>query len=238
MAKQTLQQLKKILVGKNVFLFRLLDPFPHVDYLSGVDNGYFAANIAMAYRHFKFKEPAGTLTKFSPASPISITAPSFRNVMPLGGIVLGNGSTDDFWTAEQIRQVATKHGYGRSEIHHGVSFDAIKDLISQQHAVVAAFDANAHGDPGCYGGANAQWCVILGFAIFKDGSKSIIATHSWGGFYLWNIDAFAQSNIQLLSLPAQVSQKQLVNSSPTPAVISTTAVSLNEVRNKLVLIRV
>jgi hypothetical protein len=103
---------------------------------------------------------------------------------------------------------------------------------------MVAIDVNAHGDPGCYGGVNAQWSVILGFAIFKDGSKAIVATHSWGGFYLWNIDAVVQSNIQLLSLPAHTAQKQLVNSTAAPVSASTAAVSLNEVRNKLVVIRV
>jgi len=232
-AGQDLKSVKRFFLGKHVFYYKLLNPFPETNFLSGIDSGFFALNIAMNYRSNKFRDPMGTLNMqagvFGPISPIQ------RQMAPQGGMILGVGSSDDFWTPDQLRDAAKGGSYLKSEVVQGINFDNIKDLVKNDHVALLAFDVDTHGNPGTYGGVNAHWAVVVGYGIFHDGSKYLITTHSWGGFYIWSMEQLIQSNTQLLNLP-QVGQTQALINGPVLSNPPAASLSLNVVRDKMVVV--
>ena len=234
MAGQDLKSAKRFFLSKQCFYYRLLNPFPETGFLSGIDSGFFALNIVMNFRNLKFREPKGTLNMA--AHVPGVVTPIQRQLFPQGGMVLGVGSSEDFWTPDQLNEVARSGGYLKSGVIQGVDFETIKKLVNSDQAVLVAFDVDSQGNPGCYGGANAHWAVIVGYGIFNDGRRYIIATHSWGGFYVWTFEQLCQSNTQLLMLPQSSQQTAVANGPAIPAASQKQAVSLNEVRNKLVVI--
>lgn len=235
MAGKDLQTVKRFFLGKHVFYYKLLNPFPQVGFLSGIDSGFFALNIAMTYRHNKFREPAPTLASLNNNIP-GVNSPVQRQMAQKGGLILGAGTTDDFWTANQLLKAAKGNNYKRSVIIEDLTFEKIKDFTKQDHVLLVAFDVDAQGNPGSYGGANVHWAVIVGHGVYNDGTNYVIATHSWGGFYIWSMDELTQSNCQLLNLP-QSSQAQMVgNGVPTAPLNNPPMLTLNEVRNKFIVI--
>lgn len=235
MAGKDLQTVKRFFLGKHVFYYKLLNPFPSVGFLSGVDSGFFALNIAMTYRHNKFREPAPTLASLNTNVP-GVNSPVQRQMAQKGGLILGAGTTDDFWTANQLVQVAKGINYNRSIVIEDLTFEKIKDFSKQDHVLLVAFDVDAQGNPGSYGGANVHWAVIVGHGVFNDGTSYVIATHSWGGFYIWSMEELVQSNCQLLNLPQNNQNQLIVNGGPTVPASTTQTFSLNEVRNRFVVI--
>lgn len=238
MSHSSLRDVKRQLSGKHVFYFKLLEPFPEVTYLSGVDCGFFALNIVMEYRNHKFGDPRGTLTKLKPfVQPASVAGVHpLRNMQMQGSFVLGGGSYDQFWTPLQIKKTAFEQGYHHTEICEELSFDNISQIIKKGYAPMVAIDVDAKGNPGAYSGTNAHWAVLLGFGSHKDGEQFVVATHSWGGFYIWPLTALKQSNAQLIQIPQAVqSAAQVANGSHTAATIP--GVSLSGVRNKILVLR-
>jgi hypothetical protein len=233
LAGQDLRSAKRFFLGKHVFYYKLLNPFPETGFLSGIDSGFCALNIAMNYRHNKFRDPSSPLS-MGATTPGPVT-PIQRQMIPKGGIILGIGSSDEFWTPTQVCDAAKSNNYQKSEVIQGINFDNIKELIKNDHVALVAFDVDTLGNPGSYSGANAHWAVIVGYGIFHDGSKYLIATHSWGGFYIWSLDQLVYSNSQLLNLP-QTMQTQVVANGPVLSNPPPQSICLNVVRDKMVAI--
>ena len=231
MAGQDLQSIRRNFLGKQVLYYKLLNPFPEVSFLSGIDSGFFALNIALNYRHLKFRQPTGTIHNLQGNNP-GQAQPVQRQMIRQGGLILGAGQVDEFWTPEQIKSLAEQQGYYKSEIIDGVSFDNIREIIKQDHTALVAIDVDTQGNPGCYGGANAHWAVIIGYGVYHSGEIQVIATHSWGGFYSWKLETLQQSNSQLLNLPKS-SVSAAVANGPVPNNPPSATISLNGIRGRM-----
>jgi len=228
---QDLQSIRRFFLGKRVLYYKLLNPFPEVSFLSGIDSGFFALNIALNYRHLKFRQPGGTIHNLQGKNPGG-AQPVQRQMIKQGGLILGAGNTDDFWMPEQLKTVAEQQGYYRNEIVKGITFDNLRQIIKQDHTALVAFDVDTQGNPGCYGGANAHWAVVVGYGVYHDGDIYVVATHSWGNFYTWKLETLVQSNSQLLHLPQSLQQQAVANGQQTTSPAAS-SIKLNAVRNTM-----
>jgi hypothetical protein len=136
---------------------------------------------------------------------------------------------------DEICNAAKANNYSKSEVVQGISFDSIKELVKNDQTAIVAYDVDTQGNPGHYAGVNVHYAVIVGYGIFHDGSKYLITTHSWGGFYIWSLEQFIQSNMQLLNLP-QSNQVQVASNGSVTTNATSQSVSLNVVRDKMIVI--